>query len=116
MATLAAWAFPSSSGSTTYETILTDAGELSCNCPGYVFKRKDTQRACRHTKQIDPYSDRLMSGSLTAEQVAVWLGVAAAPQNGAQTPAPVRQTSSQSASSAAPPASGNRGRRFDFEE
>lgn len=44
-----AWATPSSHGTTTYETILHFDGTLSCNCPGWTFKRGDT-RGCKHTK------------------------------------------------------------------
>ena len=76
MAVLAAWAFPSSSGSTTYETTLDEAGTLSCNCPGFIFKKKGQARGCKHTRQIEPYTARLLAQTLTPELVGAWLGVA----------------------------------------
>ena len=92
MAVIAAWAFPSSSGSTTYETTLDDAGTLQCNCPGFIFKKKGQTRGCRHTRQIEPYSSQVLSGSLTPQQVGTYVGVVGAPSVAAPptvAPAPV---------------------------
>jgi hypothetical protein len=44
---LYAWATPSSHGTTTYETLVFRNGEMSCNCPAWVFKRGD-ERRCKH--------------------------------------------------------------------
>ena len=38
---VAAWANPSSRGSTTYETVLWASGELTRDCPGWVNKKRD---------------------------------------------------------------------------
>ena len=45
------WAEPSSRGVTTYETLLHDTGDLTCDCPGWIIKRKNQDRACTHTKK-----------------------------------------------------------------
>lgn len=66
---VAAWANPSSRGSTTYETVLWASGELTCDCPGWVNKKRDQPRGCRHTKEIEPHVARLLSGALTPEAI-----------------------------------------------
>ena len=108
MAVLAAWAFPSSSGSTTYETTLDDEGTLNCNCPGFIFKKKGQARGCRHTRQIEPYTGRVLSGSLTPQQVGVYVGVAGSPSVPATS---ISSTPAPPATSAKRP-----GRLIDFEE
>jgi hypothetical protein len=45
-----AWAEPSSRGTTTYEVTLWSDGGLTCNCPGWVFKRAGAERECKHTR------------------------------------------------------------------
>ena len=47
-----AWAFPSSKGTTTYEVVRQSDGSLTCNCPGWVFKKKDAIRECKHTRLV----------------------------------------------------------------
>lgn len=27
-------------------------GQLSCNCPGWCFKRKDQERSCKHIRKV----------------------------------------------------------------
>lgn len=54
-----AWATPSSHGTTTYETVLYTDGRLSCNCPGWTFKRGDT-RGCKHTRLYADEAEILM--------------------------------------------------------
>ena len=108
MAVIAAWAFPSSSGSTVYETTLDEEGTLNCNCPGFIFKKKGQARGCRHTRQIEPYTGRVLSGSLNPQQVGVYVGVTGSPSVPAtSTPSPP-----------APPATSAKrpGRLIDFEE
>lgn len=29
------------------------SGEVSCNCPGWIFKRQGKIRSCRHTKLVN---------------------------------------------------------------
>lgn len=36
----------------TYQTLLYDNGETSCDCRGWVFKRGGT-RSCRHTRFVE---------------------------------------------------------------
>ena len=109
MTVIAAWAFPSSSGSTTYETTLDDAGTLQCNCPGFIFKKKGQTRGCRHTRQIEPCSNQVLSGSLTPQQVGLYVGVVGTPSVTAPvpsaTPSPVTTVPAKRA-----------GRLIDFEE
>lgn len=49
-----AWAFPSSSGSKTYQAILYTDGTTSCNCRGWTRRvAPDGSRSCKHTKFIE---------------------------------------------------------------
>lgn len=34
----------------TYEVRLNDDGSTSCNCPGWIFKKKTDDRGCKHTR------------------------------------------------------------------
>ena len=43
------WAFPSSHGATVYEAIMREDGTISCDCPGWVYRR---ERECKHTRMI----------------------------------------------------------------
>lgn len=27
-------------------------GQLSCNCPGWIFKRKNQERSCKHIRKV----------------------------------------------------------------
>lgn len=49
------WAFESSKAvggvKTNYATDLYSDGTLKCNCPGWIYKRKDA-RGCKHTEQV----------------------------------------------------------------
>jgi hypothetical protein len=51
------WAFKSSRphGGTivSYVTQLNQDGSLSCNCPGWIFAKKNQERACKHTKMVE---------------------------------------------------------------
>ena len=110
-----AWAFPSSSGSTTYETTLDEVSTLACNCPGFIFKRAGQVRGCKHTRQVAPYTESVLLGKLTVLEVAENLGIAGnAPtlstvsaQPKAQQTKPVASFSSKSE---------KKGRLIDFEE
>lgn len=46
---VAAWAHPSSQGTTQYETTLLANGTLSCSCPGWIYAKKGV-RGCKHTR------------------------------------------------------------------
>lgn len=40
----------------SYQTLLYTGGSTSCECPGFIFKRKTTadgQRTCRHVRDIE---------------------------------------------------------------
>ncbi|MCX6378498.1 MAG: hypothetical protein NT023_03340 [Armatimonadetes bacterium] len=110
-----AWAFPSSSGSTTYETTLDEVATLSCNCPGFIFKRAGQERGCKHTRQVAPFVESILLGKLTALEVAERLGIA-----GSNTTTPIisvqpkaQQTKSVASSSSK---TEKKGRLIDFEE
>jgi len=66
---VAAWAVPSSHGTTIYETLLYADGSTSCNCPAWVFRKAGRPRGCRHTRKAEPFAARLLSGDLTPEAV-----------------------------------------------
>lgn len=36
-----------------YVTQMREDGSLRCNCPGWIFAKKDQPRGCKHTKLID---------------------------------------------------------------
>ena len=116
MSVEAAWAFASSSGATVYETVLTEEGELKCNCPGYVFKRKDEERRCRHTRLLEPYRERVLDESLTPEGVGVRVGAEETSHNMVPPSASLRKASTQTEESLPEPPSPHRERRFDFRE
>ncbi len=125
MPIVAAWAFPSSSGSTTYETTLDDDGILSCNCPGFIFKKKGQERSCKHTRQIEPYRERVKAGSITPEIVGVWLGISGTTPSvsttkpvslSGNTTTPETSVSAPNSPSSLPPLMERKGRKIDFEE
>jgi hypothetical protein len=51
------WAFESSKARggqiIYYETRLLPNGTLSCNCPGWLFKKTGENRSCKHTKRVE---------------------------------------------------------------
>jgi len=46
------WTFPSSSSAAIYTAKVGGDGRLMCNCPGWVNKRGENARHCKHTKLI----------------------------------------------------------------
>lgn len=82
---IGAWPFPSSKGTTDYETILYADGTASCNCPGWIYCKKMGEhyvgsvyvgdRICGHISNdkgnpcIGPYIPRLLNGSIRPEDV-----------------------------------------------
>lgn len=70
----AAWAFASSHGATTYETLLYPDGTLSCDCPGWVFQKAGRPRGCRHTKDLGPYAAAVLDGRLSPEEAGARAG------------------------------------------
>jgi len=68
---ISAWAKPSSSGTTVYETQLHSDGMITCNCPGWCMKKKDKDtgeplpRTCTHIngkKGVFQVADEIMAG------------------------------------------------------
>jgi len=122
MPVIAAWAFPSSSGSTIYETTLDDQGILSCNCPGFIFKKKGQERSCKHTRRIEPYKERVKAGGVTPEIVGVWLGISGTTPTSPKSvsssgnAANISPSASPQPPSSLPPLTERKGRKFDFEE
>ena len=43
--------FKSRSSDRVYQ-VIENEGKVSCNCPGWIFKRAGKPRGCRHTAQI----------------------------------------------------------------
>lgn len=44
--------FPSSSSSKTYTVKQDPAGNLSCDCPAWRFKKPNQERVCKHIQQV----------------------------------------------------------------
>lgn len=65
----AAFAFPSSGGSTTYEAIVYADGEVFCDCPGFRFKRRGQERTCAHYRFVNARVAALLCGTITREDV-----------------------------------------------
>ena len=109
-----AWAFPSSSGSTTYETTLDEVATLSCNCPGFIYKKVGQARGCKHTRQVAPFIESVLLGKLTVQEVSERLGIAGnthtVPTVSAQPKAPTKPVASSSSKAV------KKGRLIDFEE
>jgi hypothetical protein len=59
---VAAWATPSRHGAAIYETLLHADGQLSCDCPAWVFVRRGRPRGCRHTRAAEPQVADLLAG------------------------------------------------------
>lgn len=59
---MAAWATPSTHGAAVYETLLYADGQLSCNCPAWVYVRKGRPRGCRHTRAAERQVADVLAG------------------------------------------------------
>lgn len=46
------WGVRSDNRAVQYEIILRRNGEVSCDCPGWVFKRKNQERGCKHVNAM----------------------------------------------------------------
>ena len=66
---MAAWATPSTHGAAVYETLLYADGQLSCNCPAWVYVRKGRPRG------VD-LEDPLVTATRPASTSATWLWAA----------------------------------------
>lgn len=54
-----AWEMVSEHRATQYETILHTNGDVTCNCPGWIYARKGQPRTCKHTQRIEDEAGRL---------------------------------------------------------
>lgn len=56
------WTFESSQNvggqKAVYSTLLRSNGDLTCNCPGWIFKR-GSDRFCKHTKMVEEEGKKL---------------------------------------------------------
>ena len=59
---MAAWATPSTHGAAVYETLLYADGQLSCNCPAWVYVRKGRPRGCRHIRAAESQVADVLAG------------------------------------------------------
>lgn len=59
---ISAWHRLSSKGTTSYEIILWENGELSCNCPGWIYPRDPNRRDCKHTKELKIQAFEIFKG------------------------------------------------------
>ena len=44
--------YTSSNGYTIYTAVAWADGSTSCNCPGWVFKKKNKPQSCKHSKEV----------------------------------------------------------------
>lgn len=59
---IAAWEMVSDHRATRYETILRESGEIECSCPGWIFRRKNQPRNCKHVDRIRSEAAAIMAG------------------------------------------------------
>jgi hypothetical protein len=64
-AVVAAWATPSRHGAAVYETLLYANGQLSCDCPAWVYVKKGRPRGCRHTRAVESQVADRLAGRVT---------------------------------------------------
>jgi hypothetical protein len=55
---ISAWAFNSSAGTTVYEVQLHEDGNLTCNCPAWIFNKKN--RNCKHTNSLVGTAEKII--------------------------------------------------------
>lgn len=58
---VSAWKRLSSKGTTTYEVVLWQNGELTCNCPGWIIP-KNGVRSCKHTRELNDTAKMISKG------------------------------------------------------
>lgn len=46
------WLMSSPQSSHSYTVSLWDTGEITCNCPGWIFKQPGKPRGCKHTLSV----------------------------------------------------------------
>jgi hypothetical protein len=62
---VAAWATRSRHGAAVYETLLYADGQLSCDCPAWIYATKGRPRSCRHTRAVESQVPDVLSGRVT---------------------------------------------------
>ena len=77
------WAFKSSQprGGTiiSYIAQLNQDGTLSCNCPGWIFAKKNQERACKHTKLVEDEAPEIFKKWKKGEELPIYEEDAPAP-------------------------------------
>lgn len=63
---LAAWEMVSDHRATRYETILRSSGEIECSCPGWIFRRKNQPRNCKHVDRVRAEAAEILAGRAQA--------------------------------------------------
>lgn len=58
-----AWGMVSDHQATTYETILRADGTLECDCPGWIFKRPNKPRNCKHVERVRGEAQSILGGA-----------------------------------------------------
>lgn len=80
----AAWAHPSSQGTTTYETVLLENGALSCECPGWIYAKKGV-RGCKHTRMHEKDQQAYVNGgTVTAPGTTILIAAPTPPPTWAE--------------------------------
>ncbi len=66
------WTFQSSQDvggqKAVYSTLLRSNGDMTCNCPGWIFKRGD-DRFCKHTKMVEAEGKKLYKDHKTGKEL-----------------------------------------------
>lgn len=52
-----------------YEVRLNEDGTTSCNCPGWIFKKKTEARGCKHTRHVEEESKDFYQRHRRGEQL-----------------------------------------------
>lgn len=53
----------------TYEVRMEEDGSLRCNCPGWIFKKKDAERGCKHTREVEVEAKDFFQRNKRGEQL-----------------------------------------------
>jgi len=53
----------------TYLVQIDEKGELSCDCPGWIFKKKNKDRSCKHVREVKSEAEEILTAWRNGEQL-----------------------------------------------